>query len=104
MLMARHPSPARIAALGTRELMTWAAMLTRKRGLLMSQMRELTPGEVWSEVAGLQWEMVIDIASHAYHYPDKKKRPHEIAKLRTSASALDRYAHRLIEAWSKRKP
>jgi hypothetical protein len=89
-------------ALETRELAAWATMLTRKRGLLLTALGSLTPAEVWSEIAGLQWELVIEIASHAYHYPDKKKRPHEIAKLRTSKSVLDRYAYGLIEAWKKR--
>jgi hypothetical protein len=98
---ARLPSLARIAALETRELTTWAGMLARKRGLLMSQLACLTIPELVTEIAHLQWEMVIETANHAYHYPDKGKRPFEIAKLRTSDSPLDRYAHALIAAWQR---
>ena len=99
--MARLPSLARIAALETRELTTWAGMLIRRRGLLMSNLATLTIPEVVTEIAHLQWEMVIETANHVYHYPDKKQRPHELARLTTSDSLLDRYAARLVQTWHR---
>lgn len=99
--MARLPSLARIAALETQELTTWAGMLARRRGVLMTPLGGLMIPDLVMEIAQLQWEMVVDTANHAYHWPDKKSRTHEIAKLRTSSSPLDRYAHRLIETWQR---
>jgi hypothetical protein len=100
-LMARLPSPARVAALETRELMTWAEMLARKRGMLLTALTTLTIPQLCQEIALFQWELAIDKANAVYHWPDKKTRPHEIGKLRASPSEIDRYAYGLIETWSR---
>jgi hypothetical protein len=98
---ARLPSPARVAALETRELMTWAEMLARKRGMLLTTLTTLTIPQLCQEIALFQWELAIDKANAVYHWPDKKTRPHEIGKLRASPSEIDRYAYGLIETWSR---
>ena len=66
--LARLPSPARIAALETQELTTWAGMLIRRRGLLMSSLAGMTIPDLVTELAQLQWELVVEKANAVYHW------------------------------------
>lgn len=51
------------------------------------------------EIGRLQFDIVLDIARGVYHRPDKAERDNELAKLRRSASVLDRYAALIAGRW-----
>jgi hypothetical protein len=76
-------------------------MLARRRGLLMTSLAGLMIPDLLTEIAHLQWEMVIETANAVYHWPDAKKRQGEIDKLARSRSEIDRYAHALIVTWQR---
>lgn len=92
------PSPVAWRAAQARILSLWAATLSRRRGLLLSSLSPLTDKALAAEIASLQWEIVIETASHAYHAP-KEDRARELAKLAASESPLDRYAAQLVRQW-----
>jgi hypothetical protein len=71
--------------------------LTRRRSLLLRDLAPLSDEDLCTEVAALQWEMVIDAASMV-----PKGGPERTTALRTleaSESILDRYAARLAREW-----
>lgn len=76
----------------------WASALTRRRGLLLRQIDDLSVAAFCAEVAGLQWEIVIELAQTAHHAP-KESRGTALAKLARSSSVLDRYAAQLVRDW-----
>lgn len=98
---ARPPSPAQLAAAETRLLTAWAAALCRHRGLLLSQLGSLSPNDVALEIAGYQWELVLETASHVYHLTEKREG--EIARLAASPAPLDRYAAAVVRRWDREK-
>lgn len=71
--------------------------LTRRRSCLLSDLAALDDGALCAEIAGLQWEMVIDIA----HGVPKggPERTTALKKLEGSDSILDRYAAQLARKW-----
>lgn len=72
--------------------------MTRRRGLTYASLWPLSDAEVAAEIAGLQWELVIEAAQAAYHAP-KEDRARELSRLTASESIIDRYAARLVREW-----
>lgn len=82
-------------------LTTWAASLERKRGLLPGAMDHLSVPELCRAIAQMQFAIVSELAGGVYHRPKDKEggRAAELARLRSSASILDRYAAALVDRW-----
>ena len=66
----------------------------------MTSLMGLSVPDLCAEIAGLQWEIVIETAQAAYHAP-KETRHAELRTLTNSDSPLDRYAAALVREWRK---
>lgn len=75
-------------------------MWSRKAGTPLTTLHDLSIADVCTEIANLQWAIIVERAQGAYARPPKE-RTGAIETLRQSTNDLDRYAAALVRAWLK---
>lgn len=73
-------------------------MLARRRGVLLADLADLAAADLCAEIAGLQWELVIE-AAQAVELTPREERGQALRRLAYSESTIDRYAAQLVRQW-----